>query len=81
MKVEIREDDQAASGVKAGPVDSEETQRKSTLSLAKSGTGVPKKRQKLQPFKFLPPDSFGKSKPGMLETSAKSQQMKSFPKP
>lgn len=47
----------------------------------KSGTAVNKKRQKLQPFKFLPPDSFGKSKVGMLENSGKLQQIKSFPKP
>ena len=73
MKVGVPEDDQETPGAKAGPVDSEEAQQKSTLSLAKSGAGVAKKRQKLQPFKFLPPDSFGKSKPGMLETSNKSQ--------
>lgn len=83
MKVEGKEDEQAATAVKPGAMDSEDNQRKSTLSLAKPGTGVgiPKKRQKLQPFKFLPPDSFGKSKPGMLEQSGKLQQMKSFPKP
>lgn len=58
----------------------DEHDQKSTLSNAKGDAAAPKKRQKVQPFKFLPPDSFGKSKPGMLEHS-KPQQIKAFPKP
>lgn len=46
-----------------------EHDRKSTLSNAKEDAVPPRKRQKVQPYKFLPPDSFGKSKPGMLEHS------------
>ena len=59
--------------------DQDDNEGRSTISNSRTKDTAPtRKRQKVQPFKFLPPDSFGKNT--VLERS-RPQELKNFTKP